>query len=404
MRAAGRFQRCCAPRAVFHQFPISRRIPERSFSSSSATDVKVVTYNVLSSSLASPSYFIKCEPRVLDAQFRYQAMLKRLESEIESEAIICLQEVSMKWAGKLHPFFQRRGYHFVMNNYGGKKNGYMGVGMAFPCHRFAAQGVHFSKLSDRISTKKRTKEDETSWLAYFGLQTSPVASDVDEWVLAKRKHNVMIYMQLECLSTLTSFGVASYHMPCVFWAPKVMVIHTALLLHETKQLAGELPYVLAGDFNFVPGSACYRLVTTGRLPSTDPDSPFDSAPPSMLTSLFGGVAGGGAAGGDRPFHREEPRSLAPSEGEGLQSAYLQALGAEPAYTNYAVTKSNSFRDTLDYIFLSRGGWAVQEVQTLPTEAQALEGGPMPTEAEPSDHLLLSAVLRFLAPPAKGPVA
>jgi mRNA deadenylase 3'-5' endonuclease subunit Ccr4 len=328
---------------------------------------------------------------VLDAEYRYLGLLKRLESEVTSEAIVCLQEVSMHWAGRLHVFFQKHGYHFVVNNYGGTKNGYMGVGIAFPCHRFVAQDVHFCKLSDNIKTKKRQREGKgSSWASFFGFQTDQVAAEVDEWALAKRRSNVLVYVQLECRSTLASFGVASYHMPCVFWAPKVMVLHTAVMLNETKRLAGHFPYVIAGDFNFVPGSACYRLVTTGRLPPTDPDYPFDNAG-------GGGYCTSSSSSSGDFFQKGQPRSLAPIEGEGLQSAYMQALGTEPIYTNYAETRENRFRDTLDYIFLSRGDWVVNHVHELPTQEEALEGGSLPNETEPSDHLLLSADLQRVAP-------
>lgn len=51
------------------------------------------------------SYFVVCISTHL--------LLRSCQDEIKREGIICLQEVSRTWAGKLHVDFARRGYHFV---------------------------------------------------------------------------------------------------------------------------------------------------------------------------------------------------------------------------------------------------------------------------------------------------
>ena len=66
------------------------------------------------------------------------------------------------------------------------------------------------------------------------------------------------------------FWVATYHMPCKFFPP-AMVTFAALATQRLQKMAGELPYVLAGD-NFTLESTMYRLLTTGlpaRAPTTD---------------------------------------------------------------------------------------------------------------------------------------
>ena len=74
-----------------------------------------------------------------------------------------------------------------------------------------------------------------------------------------------------------------------------------------QSLAGGDAYVLAGDFNVVPGSAPYRLLTTANLPPNDPAYP----PPPR---------DGGSAG------------WVPGLAEGLRSAYAVANGAAKAGT------------------------------------------------------------------------
>ena len=165
-----------------------------------------MSYNVLSSSLCEPSYFSACKPedlkpatrlkRVMDklslevAQGRYgmatfehpvatapatarlrppspaprhryppqpppsppaAAAAASLPHPLRQHSVICLQEVSMLWAGDLHSHFAQRGYHFVFTGYGGRKNGYMGVGIAYPVDAFATQRVAIKRISE---TKK----------------------------------------------------------------------------------------------------------------------------------------------------------------------------------------------------------------------------------------------------------
>jgi mRNA deadenylase 3'-5' endonuclease subunit Ccr4 len=90
---------------------------------SMSTAVKITTYNVLSSHLGGADYFTSCKPADLDANYRLEVLKKKLDLEIESKAIICLQEVSTPWAGFLHAYFANRGYHMITGLYGNKFNG-----------------------------------------------------------------------------------------------------------------------------------------------------------------------------------------------------------------------------------------------------------------------------------------
>ena len=95
--------------------------------------LRIISYNVLSSHLASPSHFTKCDPKNLDPSTRIQKILFKLDEELKDSKnskrflFVCLQEVSHDWAAVLHVFFAERGYHFVTALYGKKFNGYMGM-------------------------------------------------------------------------------------------------------------------------------------------------------------------------------------------------------------------------------------------------------------------------------------
>jgi hypothetical protein len=98
--------------------------------------VRVASYNVLSSHLASPSYFSSLNSNHLLANNRLPIILQKLDQEMEQKAILCLQEVSHMWAGALHRQCCENGYHFVTGFYGKKFDGYMGVGIALPQEKY----------------------------------------------------------------------------------------------------------------------------------------------------------------------------------------------------------------------------------------------------------------------------
>eukprot|EP00913_Durusdinium_trenchii_P025720 g24136.t1 len=128
-------------------------------------------------------------------------------------------------------------------------------------------------------------------------------------------------------------------MTCDDW-PQVMVIHASICAKCAFEFAGDLPLVLAGDFNFRPGSAPYELLTTGKLKEDHEHRPVDVE-------------------------------------AGSHNLDCQAFDEEP------------FVGTLDYIFVSKQTEVVS-VERLPSSVT--QGGHLPTEKEPSDHLLISATV------------
>ena len=94
-----------------------------------------------------------------------------------------------------------------------------------------------------------------------------------------------------------------------------------------------IPYILAGDFNILPDSPHYKLLTTGELDKSDA-----TYPPSK--------------------HGENwTIQCLP-----MDSAYAMKDTAEPEFTNYAHCREDPdpFIGTLDYIFLSQKDISVQK--------------------------------------------
>lgn len=327
--------------------------------------VRVASYNVLSSSLCEADYHTKCTPSNLDAANRFRRVLAQLDLEVEAGGIVCLQEVSTNWAGQLHAYFSEKGYYMMHMGYGNKFDGYMGVAIAFPTAKYRLQKARIERTADlrpwprsqgKPGLRARIKESVVSaWRNWRGLKRP-----VDPIWDAKKRANQMVMARLEDRESGAAFCVATFHMPCQFRVPVVMVTHMALAMRELQLAAGAAPLVFCGDFNVKPGDAAYRLATEGSLAKSD-----EHYPDPTLNNGW-----------------------APKVEYAMKSAYKEANGREPEITNWGFTRGSDeeFKDCLDYIFCSDG------VEVQGVKQVSVAGGPLPTAAEPSDHVLIAADL------------
>eukprot|EP00929_Paragymnodinium_shiwhaense_P122819 TRINITY_DN9597_c0_g1_i1.p1 TRINITY_DN9597_c0_g1~~TRINITY_DN9597_c0_g1_i1.p1 ORF type:complete len:561 (+),score=111.84 TRINITY_DN9597_c0_g1_i1:108-1790(+) len=385
--------------------------------------VEVVSWNVLSSHLSKKDYYWHNKEDDLDPKARLQRVLRKLEAQVERGAVICLQEVSTTWSSQFHVFFQQRGYHMVYSHYGNKLNGYMGVAVAFPNAQYELRDVSIQRISETVYMNKawaqpNGNESSTSQLqldaqheavldvaGYFSSphfdprgasgNTGPDAAEeteadggideefpvIDHWAYSRSRQNTMVAVKLSSkdrIGAASPVVVATYHMPCAYFAPPVMVIHAALAAQYAFRFAAGDPVVLAGDFNFKPGAAPYQLLTAGSLPANHRAHP-----------------GAAPAYWHQDWRLE--RGL-----QKLKSAY-ESLGREPQFTNYAWVRDDTdpFVGTLDYIFVSTDVNVV-DVGRLPDRREC--PSPLPTQAQPSDHLMVSAVLRPKSWLEKAPAA
>lgn len=132
---------------------------------SARNSVNVVSYNVLSSHLASSDYLTKCEPKFLNANYRLNLMKQKLSEKMASGSVICLQEISTTWASPLHTFCLENGYYFISSHYGTGFNGYMGCAVAFPMSKYNLLDVDITCIADTKNKIRRPKPG----LSYFSL-------------------------------------------------------------------------------------------------------------------------------------------------------------------------------------------------------------------------------------------
>jgi 2',5'-phosphodiesterase len=392
----------------------------------SQQSVRITTYNVLSSHLAEPDYFRNCTPAFLDANYRLKALKTKLNVECDKGAIICLQEVSISWLGPLHTFFRAKDYVVVSTQYGNVMNNFMGVAIAIPVSKYDIIDADVTRVADKIDIDIPQDESRKGnnnfskgghnrsnsrgvgnalrelWRAIFGgsgqnkrhsngragngnSNSEMKLSSEDEkimayWRDAENRKNQMICVRLQSQissesqsgSGLNSFCIGTYHMPCAFRKPPMMMIHCALSAHHLHEFAQGDPYVFAGDFNIKPQGAMYNLLTLGKVVENDETLP--KSPP----------------GYNMPYNHNT--ILLPLRSPPMRSAYAVHDGCEPDFTNYAqVRGENPFIDTLDYIFVS-DEWKIKSVLPLPNRDAM--SGPLPLENEPSDHIMLSADLEL----------
>jgi 2',5'-phosphodiesterase len=347
-------------------------------------EARVVTYNVLSSHLAEPTYFTHCDPENLDADTRLARVMEKLDAECARGAVIGLQEVSMSWSGRLHAYFAKRGYAFIVSLYGKPFNNYMGVGLAVPLDAYELVGSDVARLSDTVKFP-RVKENEVKLGPLTPLYKLFVSKPIglwrkitdyrppmDEWQTARGRFNSILHATLKCKKSKVSFGVSTYHMPCMFRTAadrRVMTIHAGIAAQYALNQSAGLPTVLMGDFNLKPGDAGHTLITTGDL-----DESHEAYP--IMPDGYNG----------EPFVVKPPQKM--------ESAYVRVNGEEPNFTNNAQIKDDEpFIDTLDYIFVT-DDIQVTEVLDLPHRDNVK--GPFPAATEPSDHIMLAATIRVPA--------
>lgn len=343
----------------------------RASTASSKSSHRVISYNVLSSHLASPSHFTHCKPEDLAIPTRLEKLKAKLTNEIKQGSIISLQEVSHTWAGPMHALFQRSGYYMITALHGPKFSDYMGVGIAFP-NTYECVDVSIKRLADTTSDwpkqERKTTNPVVAWLLspYYYIFPPP-PPPFNPWEAAASRQNQLVMVKLRERSSNDTFWVANYHMPCLFGTPakrSTMHAHASLLTQYVHTVAKGDPYVITGDFNLQPNSSTYKLLTQATLSTEEEDYPVHPAGP-VVSARFA--------------------SCPP-----LKSAYVTANGAEPEFTNNARTDGPQFIECLDYIFTSGDNWTVNHVINLPPKSAAPH--PYPDAIEPSDHILIGASL------------
>ena len=357
----------------------------------SSMQFEIVTYNILTDKYCTADTYCHTEEEALDFDKRWGLLKEKLGEKITSQAVICLQEVSHAWLHKLLPYFSSNGYFCVYDNYGNFYNGWMGVMIAVPMFKYKIIetkivniGHELSKVSQRIERRALmpyVPKVVSNIIKYFAVgcdraikhlrpSSSSSSSTPDDWGYAIGKNNSLLCVILQNAGKAVCIG--TYHMPCSYKTTTSSAAHSAMLFQQLSRLAGDIPFLLVGDFNLKPDSPIYeRLMAKGVRTLGD----LIDIPDKYLVNEW-----------------------LPSINVNISSAYKTVNGTEPVYTtNCHVKDSEQFTGTLDYIFYSEGS-ENGEKMLEPLSVDALPDDTSicyPNSTEPSDHLMIGATFKLL---------
>jgi len=388
------------------------------------SDVRIVSYNILSQNLVSEEKLPCCDPEYIQEEFRRGVLQKVLEAEVKKKSIICLQEVNTEWAAWLYTWFNFRNYIFINTQYSKKETGYMGTSIAFSREKFLLDEVKFlhpfkdtsvqepglftklgsisSKLfvsmlviapiigfaKKHLSNKRKPSTAFSEKSLPFYLCAALILTGQAVWQKAfpdkgvfhspkleegiSARHRDTIPMVKLRSSNSEAFWVATVHMPCKFWNKKLMTAFGCNIANTVQLQAGDYRYILAGDFNVEP--------------------PTDEEPCGLYDLYVDGEVCP-----DHPHFPVVSQGWEPKLQHPMVSAYKTANGKEPDTTNYVNSSfSGLYTGTLDYIWLSPG-WKVFSVDPLMgLESIKEKWKSFPCEENMSDHLKIGADLRFLS--------
>lgn len=217
--------------------------------------MNIVTYNILSSELCSPSYFHMNTEEEMDKDNRFNLLTQKLRYNISQEYVICLQEVCNYFREKLILFFKDNNYHVIDNNYGSRFNGFMGVMTAFPKMKYQLLDVKFINTS-LLYKHKQEFYDQTILLRGLNFLRKltflgEVKVETDKSVNLKkefeRTNNHFVYVKLRD-SNNKEISITNIHMPCKFYHPEFMKKYIELFLEHHSSFKDE-NWIICGDFN-----------------------------------------------------------------------------------------------------------------------------------------------------------
>ncbi|KAL4424299.1 hypothetical protein ABPG75_001600 [Micractinium tetrahymenae] len=370
----------------------------------------VCTYNILADRHATSGMHDYCPAKFLAWAYRKQRILEEL---LQMDAdIVCLQEVERPFfEAELEPAMAQHGYQALY--YARQRRPSEpptmpeeGISLLYRTDRLEHRDSKAVRLADWVDPSLRGR----FWQAVRARQDGAVFALLRD--RATRRHLLAGCTHLFWDPRFPDVKAAQAALLCKA-AAGFLRRQPALRLAPEAELAAAMPTVIAGDFNSLPRKA--------------QSDAFDAVPPGQV--LVSGVHTilAGPEGGIDSTHPDHParRSLAGGPGQHelpslrlssapfrLASAAAQAWGREPPVTN----RTASFSGTLDYVFLSRGHWAVGEALTLPyrfdpapagqpaavndpTDVPLAQLPAIPNARFPSDHLPLAFRLHLL--PAGG---
>jgi len=340
---------------------------------------KVISYNMLAPIYATKQIFRYCEMFQLDWNYRRNNLIREI---IDYDAdIICLQEIqSNHFEDFFQPSLAERGYDgifkaktregFLADPKVAREKQIDGCAIFYKKDRFALLEQYHVEFNEAAKHMFETQRQQGRNIPHYNQMMKRLL-----------RGNIALVLVLEELGGVDSqdhlsrgrrprnrrrrkMCVANTH---IFWDPEyadVKLWQTWVLCQELSKLvlSRDLPLLLCGDFNSVPNSAVYQLLSHQQIRSNDHEA--------FTKDRFGLL----------PPFTEMTHHLV------LDSAY-NPIG-EPQYTNY----TGHFVGVLDYVWYSRHHLRGISVLDVNEERDLCKETALPNSELSSDHICLMAEL------------
>ncbi|WOK91809.1 carbon catabolite repressor protein [Canna indica] len=343
----------------------------------------VLSYNILSDVYATSEAYSYCPTWALSWPYRRQNLLREIIGYHAD--ILCLQEVQNDhFEEYFAPELDKHGYQALYKKktsevYGGNPNTIDGCATFFRRDRFShvkKYEVEFNKAAQSLTDvaiqagqKKvalsRLIKDNIALIVVLEAKFSNHGSDNP----GKR--------QLICVAN-THVNVHHEHKDVKLWQ-----VHTLLKGLEKIAVSADIPMLVCGDFNSVPGSAPHALLANGKIEQLHPDLAVDPLgilhPTHKITHQLPLVSA----------YSSFARMAGVSPGLEQQRRRMDATTHEPLFTNC----TRDFIGTVDYIFYTADSLTVESLLELLDEENLRKNTAIPSPEWSSDHIALLAEFR-----------
>ncbi|OAY40659.1 carbon catabolite repressor protein 4 homolog 1 [Manihot esculenta] len=349
---------------------------------SSSGTFTVLSYNILSDVYATSETYSYCPSWALSWPYRRQNLLREIVGYRAD--IVCLQEVqSDHYEEFFAPELDKHGYQALYKRktnevYSGNTHTIDGCATFFRRDRFShvkKYEVEFNKAAQSLteavvpSAQRKTAlnrlvKDNVALIVVLEAKFSNQGADN----LGKR--------QLLC--------VANTHVNVHQDLKDVKLWQVLTLLKGLEKIAAsaDIPMLVCGDFNSVPGSAPHALLAMGKVDTLHPDLVVDPLgilrPHSKLTHQLPLVSAYSS------FAR-----LGVGLGLEQQRRRMDPTTNEPLFTNC----TRDFIGSLDYIFYTADSLTVESLLELLDEESLRKDTALPSPEWSSDHIALLAEFR-----------
>ncbi|XP_073005540.1 carbon catabolite repressor protein 4 homolog 1-like isoform X1 [Typha latifolia] len=368
---------CPPPRRMISVNDVLGQFDYNSQTASSGT-FSVLSYNILADTCAINEHYNYCPSWALSWPYRKQNLLREIIGYHAD--ILCLQEVQSDHFDEFFaPELDKHGYQALYKKrtsevYNGNPNAVDGCATFFRRDKFS----HVKKYEVEFNKAAQSLIDALVPAGQKKVAASRLIKDnVALIVVLEAKFSAPGKRQLLCVAN-THVHVHQDHHDVKLWQ-----VHTVVKGLEKIAASADIPMLVCGDLNSVPGSAAHTLLAMGKVDQLHPDLAVDPfgilRPLSKLNHQLPLVSA----------YSSFARMAGINHGLEQQRWRMDPATNEPLFT--CCTRDTT--GTHDYIFYTADSLMVETLLELLDEESLRKDTALPSAEWSSDHIALLAEFR-----------